>query len=160
VNRRGRALVGGDARPLPGRNLGEIVEVEGRPAEGLLDALDRDGGFSVEAALHSRERGSVPIELSGVVGPAGDAARWLGVARDLTDRKWVSAFIRDEHRFLKNLHETTKLIDSERGLREFLLRTLQSATTFLHAGGGAILSSPWEGGGETGRDLTLTLRGV
>jgi PAS domain S-box-containing protein len=160
LNRRSREMLGGETRSFVGRPLREVLTLADPRGREVFAALTGQEEASVEATIQSRARGEIPVELSGARITVEGEAHWLAVVRDLTDRKWVSAFVRDEHRFLKTLHENTKLIDSDRGLRDFLSRMLQSAMGLLRARAGAILSAPWGAGPGGDADTAFTLRGV
>jgi PAS domain S-box-containing protein len=88
-------------------------------------------------------RRPTPIDLSGALVHIGEREHWLLVVRDLSDRKWIGAFLRHEHQFLKQLHTTTRLIESETGFKTFLEDTLRSVLALLDMDAGLIASPAW-----------------
>jgi PAS domain S-box-containing protein len=151
INRRASEILGVGALETIGRSLRDFATLSGEGGD-VTAWAQRGAASSVEATLQSRVRGRLPVELSVARLTVEGEEHLLAVARDLSDRKWIGAFVREEHDFLKLLHENTPLIDSEAGLREFLARILRVAMERLGMVAGAVLSRGW------GREEDLLIR--
>lgn len=144
ANAHAAELLGSPAGVLVGKRLRELfVPADPRQGADVLAALQQRGDLSLEAFLSAPGRRPLPVELSGAPVVVHGDGHSLVVVRDLSDRKWIGAFVRHEHQFLKQLHRTTRLIDSEAGFGEFLGDTLRGVLALLEMDAGAIASTAW-----------------
>jgi PAS domain S-box-containing protein len=143
VNRRGAEMLGREPREVVGQLLVELLRPAGADLpRDVLASLRLRGEASAEALLRSAG-GDLSVEVAGAPVVVEGEERWITVARDLSDRKWIGAFVRHEHQFLEHLYLDAQRVGSESDLSALLRRSLASALRLLGMDAGAILSIPW-----------------